>query len=104
MEKAKGAPGPGRGKAGSKAGPAFDDTPTLRSHGISKTESSRWQKLASIPDDQFEATFAKPNGKPSTNGMIAAPEEGERSGNGYSHESAAGCPPVRRGCPILSQG
>lgn len=40
--------------------------------GISKTQSSRWQKLAAIPEEDFEATFAKPERKPSTTGIIAA--------------------------------
>lgn len=38
--------------------------------GISHTQSSRWQKLAAIPEDQFEATFARSE-KPSTTGLIA---------------------------------
>jgi len=43
----------------------------LADMGISRTQSSRWQKLASIPDRDFDASFATTN-KPSTAGIIAA--------------------------------
>lgn len=46
-------------------------SPTLADLGINKTQSSRWQKLADVPDDEFEATFRQP-GKPSTNGIVNA--------------------------------
>jgi hypothetical protein len=59
MEKAKGAPGPGRGKAGNAAGPAFNDAPTLRDLRITKNQSSYWQRLAEVPEDLFED--AQPN-------------------------------------------
>jgi hypothetical protein len=36
------------------------------SGSISHDQSSRWQKLAAIPEAEFEATFAKPSKKPST--------------------------------------
>ena len=29
--------------------------PALQDHGVSKMQSSRWQRLASIPDDEFDA-------------------------------------------------
>jgi hypothetical protein len=76
MDKAKGAPGPGRGKAGIAAGPAFDEIPTLRDLGIAKAQSSQWQRLAAVPEPQFEAALAAPE-KPTTNGIItaAAPPE-----------------------------
>lgn len=54
MPKAKGAPGPGRGKAGTAAGPAFTNTPSLAEQGISKNDSSRWQAVASLPEKIFE--------------------------------------------------
>lgn len=53
-ERAKGAPGPGRGKAGNEAGPAFTDAPTLADLGLTKNESSRAQMLASVTRDTFE--------------------------------------------------
>ena len=52
--KAKGASGPGRGKAGSKSGPAFNDAPTLAELGLDKKTSSIAQKLADLPDEAFE--------------------------------------------------
>jgi hypothetical protein len=53
-ETAKGASGPGRGKAGAAAGPAFNDAPRLSDLGITKKESSRWQAIAKIPEPVFE--------------------------------------------------
>jgi hypothetical protein len=39
--------------------------------GISKDQSSQWQKLAAIPDDQFDDALTHPD-KPTTNGILAA--------------------------------
>lgn len=52
--KAKGNTGPGRGKAGSKSGPAFNDAPTLDELGLTKKESAVAQKLAALPEKAFE--------------------------------------------------
>jgi hypothetical protein len=61
MEKAKGGwPSETRGT-----------TPVLQDLGISNNQSSRWQKLAAVPQEDFEATFAGAE-KPSTNGIITA--------------------------------
>ena len=38
-------------------------------YGISEPQARRWQKLAAVPEAEFEATFARPE-KPSTTGII----------------------------------
>lgn len=53
--KAEGRAGPGRGKAGAEAGPAFTDAPTLAELGVDKKTSSLAQKLAELPEKDFEA-------------------------------------------------
>jgi hypothetical protein len=45
---------------------------TLADLGISKPQSSRWQKLAAIPECEFEQTVTGGSSKPTTNGLIAA--------------------------------
>jgi hypothetical protein len=55
MEKNKGAV---PGKTGVKARPVLDATPKLSDLGINKSQSSRWQKLADIDDDEFEGVVA----------------------------------------------
>lgn len=56
--KAKGKAGPGRGKAGVKAGPAFNDSPSLKDIGVDKKRSAQSQKLAEIPEERLEKVFA----------------------------------------------
>jgi len=69
-EKAKGGAQPGVGRKGSNGMPSQSGS-ALSDLGISHNQSSRWQKLASIPDRDFEATFTT-GAKPSTAGIIAA--------------------------------
>ena len=49
-----------------------DTTPSkLSDMGVSKDQSSKWQKMASIPKEEREGYLAQP-GIPSTEGMIRA--------------------------------
>jgi hypothetical protein len=55
MPKAKGNAGPGRGKAGAKAGPAFSDAPTLKEIGFSnKKRAASAKRLAEMPAEGRE--------------------------------------------------
>jgi hypothetical protein len=51
--------GPGRGHIGENAvatgNRVLPDAPTLASMGVTKTQSAKWQKLAALPEDKFEA-------------------------------------------------
>ena len=45
---------------------------TLADMGITKNQSAQWQKMAGIPEDQFEAALA--TGRATTTGLIKVPE------------------------------
>lgn len=73
-EKAKGARGNpgGQGAAIVRSTDEAAQSPkTLAEMGITKDQSSKWQQLAKVPEEQFEAALAGPS-KPSTNGILAA--------------------------------
>lgn len=66
MEKAKG------GQPKNPSQHASTSAAPLADLGISHSQSSRWQKLAAIPDGEFEAVLAGAN-RPTTAGLIAEP-------------------------------
>jgi hypothetical protein len=47
---------------------------TLHKAGISKDQASKWERLADIPDEEFEQALAGPD-KPTTSSIIAAHAE-----------------------------
>ena len=56
-----------------KRGPKSKDTTsekTLSDLCITRDESSKWQKLAEIPEEKFEAAVSDPEIKPTTHGII----------------------------------
>jgi len=66
MQKAKGSPG------NQHTGPLTrsEGTKTLADLGITHNQSSQWQKLAEVPEAEFEAALKAPE-KPTTGGIIA---------------------------------
>jgi hypothetical protein len=53
-------------KGGDKKSKSADTTSILEPLGISKDQSSKWQKLAAVPDDEFDAVLADRAAKPIT--------------------------------------
>jgi hypothetical protein len=47
----------------------------LRDAGISKAQAHEWEKLAAVPDEDFEAALADRTAMPTTNGIIRATAE-----------------------------
>jgi hypothetical protein len=60
------------GRGGNRRSPPPETIlPTLSHYGITKTQSSQWQQLSSIPDAQFEAIIKRAE-KPTTNSVLSA--------------------------------
>ena len=57
---------PYQGSTGRSARPVE----TLSDLGISKQQSSDWQRLAAVPEEAFESALADPDEKPTTAGII----------------------------------
>jgi hypothetical protein len=55
---------------------------TLSELGITRDQSSLWQKLAAIPDEDFEAALCQPGRIPSTAGILATARRRPTSGLG----------------------
>ncbi len=64
---------PGQGgdrKSKDHAEPLKEYQQAKESAGISDTQAKRWQKLASVNNDEFESALSDPDEKPSTSGII----------------------------------
>jgi hypothetical protein len=68
------------GKTGRKGRPVLDPTPKLSDLGISKDQSSRWQALAGLPEQEFENKVTRATD--TAVAAIDAPPRGKRSGKG----------------------
>jgi hypothetical protein len=77
MDKNKGAI---PGKTGRKGQPVLDPTPKLSDLSITKDQSSRWQKLAALPEQEFENKVTRATD--TAVAAIDAPPSGKRSGKG----------------------
>jgi hypothetical protein len=45
-------------------------TETLRKAGVTRKQAEQWEKLAAVPEPEFEAALADPVARPSTNGIL----------------------------------
>ena len=98
-EKAEGAwgnPG-GRGAPIVRSSDTTTQPKTLKEMGISKDHSSKWQKLADVPKEKFEAALVAPK-KPSTTGIIRQNTQGRklRAQTDIPAESESHKPPAPR--------
>lgn len=81
LEKAKGSQGQLQGRdssGGSVVRPPEKQPKTLSEMGLTKDQSSKFQKLAAVPEDEFEAAVNQPGAKPSTNSIIKKPSPEKR--------------------------
>lgn len=73
-EKAKGAREPDTNRGSTRSTGATASPKTLAEMGLTKDQSSKWQKLAAVPEDEFNAAVNIPGAVPNTNHLIKKPE------------------------------
>jgi DNA modification methylase len=79
-----------------------DDTPTLDDLGISKMQSSRWQAIAALPEDEFEEYIQETKGKGdelTTVGVLTLAKEHKRQEERRQRMEAE-TPYIPAGCAI----
>lgn len=70
-----------------RVGPKSRDAtsgPTLSDLGITRDQSSKWQRLAAVDETEFESALADPSEKPTTAGIIRK----ANGSSGHMHEGA----------------
>jgi N6-adenosine-specific RNA methylase IME4 len=91
MEKNKGAV---RGKTGRKGKPVLDLVPKLSDLGVSKTQSSRWQRFAALDEETFESRVIAAR-KKALNGLDGVHREIRQRA-----ERAAYAARIQQGCRV----
>jgi hypothetical protein len=95
MEKNQGTRSQGRPKkGGSSARPPKDDTPKLSDLGITKTQSSRWQRIAALDGETFESRVVAAR-KKALNGLDNVHREVKQRA-----ERAAYAARIQQGCTV----
>ena len=62
-------------KGGDQKSKSVKATSILKTNGITRDQSSNWQKLAAIPEPEFEQLLTDPTAMPTTSGIIRATAE-----------------------------
>lgn len=75
MHKAKGTDYGGTGHDTRAARASYSPPRTLSDMGITYDQSSKWQRLAAVPEAEFEAAINQPGSKPSTAQIISPKQE-----------------------------
>ena len=90
----KGTPGPGRGKAGLSANPAFDAPPTLAEVGINKNLAHQARVLAKLSDDAFEdvITDTRDAVQRAVRNVVRAAQHKQERADGTSSASSMAAP------------
>lgn len=99
MQKATGAKGSGSNQYQVRSHDATAPNPTLSDLGITKNDSSRWQKLAAVDDEKFKHAVAAAKdiaGEVTTAVMLhAAKQDSDPAGLGARHRKDSAPPPTR---------
>jgi hypothetical protein len=72
MDRSKGGGEKGVGRRGKNAVDQHDSIPTLEELGISRDQSSQWQKMGAIPQDEFDELIGSSDKIPSTASILRA--------------------------------
>jgi hypothetical protein len=71
-DRAHGARGSGSNQYRKEVASPVTTAPKLSDHGITRDQSSKWQKLAAVPDDIFERELAKKDKPATLDGILEA--------------------------------